>query len=69
MRLFAGLILLTLSACTEGTPDQGQTLYVQPDFDHDLVPTIADWFEDCYSIRFRNYPVGEEYLHEAERCF
>ena len=24
-------------------------------------------FEDCYSIRFRNYPVDDAYSHEAER--
>ena len=28
---------------------------------------IADWFEQYYSIRFRNYPVSDAYLHEAEQ--
>ena len=46
----------------------GKTLYVQPEYDQDLEPRIADWFEQYYSIRFRNYPVTEDYLHEAERC-
>ena len=27
---------------------------------------IADWFEKYYSIRFRNYPVGDEYLPDSE---
>ena len=28
---------------------------------------IADWFEKYYSIRFRNYPVSDDYLHDAEQ--
>ena len=46
----------------------GRTMYVQPDFDEGLTPIISDWFEDYYSIRFRNYPVSSDYLHSAERC-
>ena len=46
----------------------GKTLYVQPEFDPGVEPRIAEWFEKYYSIRFRNYPVGDEYLHAAERC-
>ena len=47
----------------------GKTLYVQPDFDQGLETKIGEWFEDYYSIRFRNYPVSEEYLHGgSERC-
>ncbi len=46
----------------------GKTLYVQPEFDPGVEPLIAEWFEKYYSIRFRNYPVGDEYLHAAERC-
>lgn len=46
----------------------GKTLYVQPDYDDGLEPRIAEWFEDYYSIRFRNYPVSDDYLHGAERC-
>lgn len=45
----------------------GKTLYVAPEYDRDVETNIAEWFEQFYSIRFRNYPVGEEYLHEAER--
>jgi formylmethanofuran dehydrogenase subunit A len=26
---------------------------------------IAAWFEKYYTIRFRNYPVSPDYLHEA----
>ncbi len=46
----------------------GKTLYVQPEYDLGLEPTIAQWFEDYYSIRFRNYPVTDDYLHGSERC-
>ena len=45
---------------------QGKTLHVSPDYDRDVEVNIADWFEKYYSIRFRNYPVSEEYLHEHE---
>ncbi|MCA9225094.1 MAG: formylmethanofuran dehydrogenase subunit A [Planctomycetales bacterium] len=45
----------------------GKTLYVAPEYDRDVETNIAEWFEQFYSIRFRNYPIGEEYLHEAER--
>jgi formylmethanofuran dehydrogenase subunit A len=48
----------------------GKTLYVAPDYDREFESQIADWFEQYYSIRFRNYPVGDDYLHASEqiRC-
>jgi formylmethanofuran dehydrogenase subunit A len=45
---------------------QGRTLHVAPAYDPSAEDHIREWFEQYYSIRFRNYPVGEEYLHEAE---
>lgn len=45
-------------------PLSGQTLYVQPEYDTSVEPDIAAWFEDAYSVRFRNYPVDESYLGE-----
>ncbi len=45
----------------------GKTLHVAPDYDREIETDIADWFEQYYSIRFRNYPVSAEYLHEAEQ--
>jgi formylmethanofuran dehydrogenase subunit A len=48
-------------------PHNGKTLYVEPDYDPGVEPSIADWFEKYYSIRFRNYPVTNDYLHEAEK--
>ena len=44
----------------------GKTLHVNPDFDPGVVPNISEWFEQYYSIRFRNYPVSSDYLHESE---
>jgi formylmethanofuran dehydrogenase subunit A len=45
---------------------QGKTLHVNPIIDQDVVPHIQEWFEQYYSIRFRNYPVSDAYLHDAE---
>jgi formylmethanofuran dehydrogenase subunit A len=47
-------------------PVDGRTLYVQPDYDRGSEADIADWFDEFYSIRFGNYPVPVEYLHESE---
>jgi formylmethanofuran dehydrogenase subunit A len=43
----------------------GRTLYVAPGYDQAVEKDIADWFEKYYTIRFRNYPVSLDYLHEA----
>ena len=42
-----------------------QQIFVQ-DFEHEFLPDIQEWFEQYYSIRFRNYPVSESYLHAPE---
>lgn len=44
----------------------GKTLHVAPAYDLDRMPHIEDWFDEFYSIRFRNYPVTDDYLHAAE---
>ncbi len=44
----------------------GKTLYVAPAFDRDVEEDIAEWFQKYYSIQFRNYPVTDSYLHDAE---
>lgn len=46
--------------------DEGKTLHVAPEYDSDVESDIAEWFERYYSIRFGNYPVGEEHLPAAE---
>jgi formylmethanofuran dehydrogenase subunit A len=48
------------------TPN-GKLLHVGPEYDRGIETDIADWFETYYSIRFRNYPVPLEYLHEHEQ--
>jgi len=47
-------------------PLTGKLLYVSPEYDKGIESDVADWFEKYYSIRFRNYQVPLEYLHDAE---
>lgn len=42
----------------------GRSLYVAPKYDQEIEKDIAAWFEQFYSIRFRNYPVSDDYLHD-----
>jgi formylmethanofuran dehydrogenase subunit A len=61
----SGIIL-----CEEGDIREehyGKLLHVAPGYDPSSEAHIGQWFEDCYSIRFRNYPVGNEYSHEAQQ--
>lgn len=44
----------------------GKTLHVAPEYDRDAERDIQTWFEQFYSIRWRNYPVDASYLHESE---
>jgi formylmethanofuran dehydrogenase subunit A len=44
----------------------GKTLHVAPEYDHDVESDIQEWFEKYYSIRWRNYPVDDSYLHDSE---
>jgi formylmethanofuran dehydrogenase subunit A len=44
----------------------GKTLHVDPSYDPDREADIQAWFEQNYSIRYRNYPVDASYLHEAQ---
>lgn len=46
-------------------PLNGKTLHVEPDYDREVEADIKVWFEKYYSIRWRNYPVDDSYLHEA----
>jgi formylmethanofuran dehydrogenase subunit A len=38
----------------------GKTLHVAPDYDRDAETDIKRWFEEAYSIQWRNYPVETE---------
>jgi len=44
----------------------GKTLHVAPEYDRDAESDIQEWFEKYYSIRWRNYPVDDSYLHDSE---
>ncbi len=44
----------------------GRLLHVAPTYDEACVPDIKEWFENNYSIQFRNYPVDPSYHHENE---
>jgi formylmethanofuran dehydrogenase subunit A len=44
----------------------GKLLHVSPEYDHEVEPDIQKWFEDSYSIRWRNYPVDADHLHDHE---
>jgi formylmethanofuran dehydrogenase subunit A len=44
----------------------GKLLHVAPEYDHEVEPDIQKWFEDSYSIRWRNYPVDADHLHDHE---
>ncbi len=48
------------------TDHEGRVLHVEPDYDPAIEEVIRPFFEDYYTIRFENYPVGEEYLHRHE---
>ncbi|MBQ18857.1 MAG: formylmethanofuran dehydrogenase subunit A [Planctomycetaceae bacterium] len=45
---------------------RGRTLHVEPDFDLEAVDDIQQWFEQTYSIQFRNYPVDDHYLENPQ---
>jgi formylmethanofuran dehydrogenase subunit A len=47
-------------------PIIGKTLHVAPDYDRDVEPDIQDWFEQYYSVNWRNYPVDQTYVQYAE---
>ena len=44
----------------------GTTYHVAPEWDEDALPAIRKWFEEYYTIRFRNYPVDDHYLARGE---
>ncbi|MFO0900671.1 MAG: formylmethanofuran dehydrogenase subunit A [Pirellulales bacterium] len=44
-------------------PVLGKTLHVAPEYDRGVESDIQAWFEKNYSIRWRNYPVDDSYLH------
>ena len=47
-------------------PANGKLLYVAPEWDVSIEADLAAWFEKYYSVRFRNYPIPLDYLHDPE---
>jgi formylmethanofuran dehydrogenase subunit A len=60
----AGQLLVEQGEIRE--PSFGRTLHVAPDYDREVEGDIRAWFEESYSIRWRNYPVEETFLGDAE---
>jgi formylmethanofuran dehydrogenase subunit A len=46
----------------------GHTHHASPDYDHCVEPDIRAWFEDHYSVAWRNYPVRDEHLADTLRA-
>ncbi len=43
----------------------GKTLHVAPAYDREVEPDIREWFEDNYSVGWRNYPVALSEIGDA----
>ncbi len=56
----AGRIIVEQGEIREET--YGKTLHVAPDYDRDVEADIKRWFEESYSIQWRNYPVDDRFL-------
>jgi formylmethanofuran dehydrogenase subunit A len=44
----------------------GRTMYVEPEYDRDILSAIRQHFKETYTISFENYAVQDEYLHHGE---
>jgi formylmethanofuran dehydrogenase subunit A len=44
----------------------GKLFHVAPAYDPEAVENIRTWFEQFYTVQFRNYPIDDHYLHEHE---
>jgi formylmethanofuran dehydrogenase subunit A len=61
MVIKAGRVIIDQGEMRE--PVNGNTLHVSPEYDRGVESDIQEWFEKYYSIRWRNYPVDDSYLH------
>ena len=53
--------------CEQGdirTAHYGKSLHIAPSYDLGLETDIAAWFEQYYSIGFRNYPVDKDNMFD-----
>jgi formylmethanofuran dehydrogenase subunit A len=44
----------------------GRLFHVAPSYDESAVAHIKEWFEQYYTVQFRNYPVDDRYLQDHE---
>jgi formylmethanofuran dehydrogenase subunit A len=44
----------------------GKTLHVAPSYDPAVEASIREWFEQFYTVQFRNYPVWDDYVPHGE---
>jgi formylmethanofuran dehydrogenase subunit A len=44
----------------------GHALHVAPEFDHEVVPDIRQWFERSYSMQWSNYALRDSLLRDAQ---
>ena len=42
----------------------GETMFVEPGYDEMALPGIQEWFEEHYTLRFRNYAVSDHYVEQ-----
>jgi formylmethanofuran dehydrogenase subunit A len=63
MVIKAGRVIIEQGEMRE--PVSGNTLHVAPEYDRAVESDIQEWFEKYYSIRWRNYPVDDSYMHGA----
>jgi len=48
------------------TDHKGKILHCKPGYNADIADELEPFFEDYYSVKFNNYMVGEDYLHNHE---
>ena len=58
----AGMLLIENDEFVSVYTDK-KVLSVAPDFDESIEDVIKPFFDDFYSISFRNYKIDDDYLH------
>ena len=58
----AGMLLIENHEFVSDYTDK-KVLRVAPDYDKDIEKVIKPFFDDFYSVSFRNYPIQDDYLH------
>jgi len=48
------------------TDHKGKILHSKPGYNEDIAAEIEPFFEDYYSVKFSNYAISDDYLHDHE---